>query len=100
MQTVADVRIPAGRTRRHWGLLLVPGFAIAVAALCLLYVRLSYLQDPNSDTAAAILQAQTFLQVNVLLRGWRLTNTAYALDVPLYALGILAVGGIKPILLR
>lgn len=69
------------------GLLL--GIGGCILFLC--YLSLSRTVIYNSDNASILLEAQAVQQGNVILHGWYVpTDNFITLDIPLYALGLLA----------
>jgi hypothetical protein len=80
-----STRSPWSASRRHW--VEVAAFALAAAALFVVYLRLSRTVPENSDEANVLLAAKDLLHGNVLLHGWYLTDVSfYTTEVPQYAL--------------
>jgi hypothetical protein len=71
--------------RRRW--VELAGFAVFVAALFAVYLRLSRTSPENSDQANILLAASDMLHGNLLLHGWYLTDVSfYTTELPQYAL--------------
>ena len=80
-----STRSPWPASRRRW--IEVAAFALAAAALFVVYLRLSRTVPENSDEANVLLVASDLLHGNLLLHGWYLTDVSfYTTEVPQYAL--------------
>jgi hypothetical protein len=92
----ADVRrepsrrgLPPGTRAVLPGVVLL--VAVAVVYCCAL--REASTVTPESDAASFALQGWAMTHGNPLLHGWRLADVSfYTIDLPVYALGVLAVG--------
>ena len=81
------------RARAAWPVVVV---VVAVAVLFALYVRQSVITPMTSDGGANVLQAQSLLHGNLLLRGWWVSDVSfYPTELAQYAL-IEAVLGLSP----
>src|ERR1700681_524 len=86
-------RPPGWVRKRRW----VPPVAFAGLGVLLfaVYLRQAWLGAPRSGGAANALQAWDMLHVNVLLRGWSLSDVSfYTTELPQYAL-VEAVRGLN-----
>jgi hypothetical protein len=74
---------------------VLAGVAV-IAAVAVVYgcaLREASTVTPESDAASFALQGWAMTHGNPLLHGWRLADVSfYTVDLPLYALGVLAVG--------
>ncbi len=87
---------PRRSARRRARLLWAGGLLLAGTGLFALYLRQSRLAPFNADGASVMLQAQSMLHGNVLLRGWWVADVSfYTTELPEYML-VEAFRGLRP----
>ncbi len=88
---------PESRSRRVVGALVAGALLVALSAVA---ARVARVYPVSSDDTTGVLEAESVLSGNVLLRGWTLSNISfYTTDLPFYVAGVALVGP-RPSLMR